>query len=459
MFTHTPRRTLEYVIKQLSPVPNPERRQILSIAEIIVGHDYMLIVFPCSSSCPSMECLRSHLRFKNESPCVDEWTRLGDAFGSNDSIIDVRLRVGRNNVSIEMEQCMQAFFAGMEKNKCISMLQIDIYFIPNNNHSICLDIPNALFKTKIKSLELRNIRRQALTEIQAQYFTRWLQGISSLLSLNINFLVLTGYYTGPDRWSRVAPTDEIFLSILHQCNNINSLTLTCNSLTQCSLIASFLGDQTARGSIMNTLDIDVNCPIDSFRQRILDREREAFDQEQQFIEVIIEGLIGNTTLKVLHFDNYFRRRSYQNRLVDVHDSFAKVLCNTSSIENICNSNHTLLEITPDRCSRGIVENCLLLNKNCNKEQVKRAKIFKYYFIGEFSLSPFIAMSVSLLPSVLASISCETSWFRTSAVYKRPKLTQSAIYRMLKGNPDLCNVNSRIATVTSDNTNDRKRQKI
>ena len=117
MSTHTPKRTLEYVIKQLSPVPNPERRQILSIAEIIVGHDYMLIVFPCSSSCPSMECLRSHLRFKNESPRVDEWARLGDAFGCNDSIIDVRLRVGRNNVSIEMEQCMQAFFAGMEKKQ------------------------------------------------------------------------------------------------------------------------------------------------------------------------------------------------------------------------------------------------------------------------------------------------------------------------------------------------------
>ena len=70
------------------------------------------------------------------------------------------------------------------------------------------------------------------------------------------------------------------------------------------------------------------------------------------------------------------------------------------------------------------------NKNANKQEVSSKKIARYYFVGKFGISPFADMPVTLIPEVL------------SLIEGGSKNKQSAIFRMLKCNPDLCNVSSR-----------------
>ena len=67
----------------------------------------------------------------------------------------------------------------------------------------------------------------------------------------------------------------------------------------------------------------------------------------------------------------------------------------------------------------MIETCLELNKNATKEKVIRQKIARYYFTGEFDISPFLGMPVSVLPEVLGLIEGDD-------IYQ-----QSAIFRMLK----------------------------
>ena len=49
----------------------------------------------------------------------------------------------------------------------------------------------------------------------------------------------------------------------------------------------------------------------------------------------------------------------------------------------------------------ITEEYLELNKNTKKDEVIRKKIARYYFVGEFDISPFTPLSV--IPEVLSLI--------------------------------------------------------
>lgn len=86
---------------------------------------------------------------------------------------------------------------------------------------------------------------------------------------------------------------------------------------------------------------------------------------------------------------------------------SSVLCDPSSIESIRNSNHTIEQIqcSPEHIwnnEEGILIGDLVeLNKNPNKEQVSRIKILRYYFAGEFIISPFSTMSASVLPNIMS----------------------------------------------------------
>ena len=153
--------------------------------------------------------------------------------------------------------------------------------------------------------------------------------------------------------------------------------------------------------------------------------------------MIIDGLKnGNTCLETLYIfcckgDTFFT-------------SAQTLLCDTTSIESICLSNHTLIELQPflesevrfdvfseQEVKFGIIVDSLRLNRNSNKNRVIREKISRYYFVGNFDVSPFVKLPVSVVPSVLGMI-------------KGKKLDrQSAIFRLLKSIPDLCNVVSRV----------------
>ena len=87
-------------------------------------------------------------------------------------------------------------------------------------------------------------------------------------------------------------------------------------------------------------------------------------------------------------------------------------------------------ITMQKITFDMVLDCLEKNKNANKQEVTRKKVARYYFVGKFDISPFADMPVTLIPEVLSLIEEDN-------INK-----QSAIFRMLKCIPDLCNISSR-----------------
>lgn len=58
----------------------------------------------------------------------------------------------------------------------------------------------------------------------------------------------------------------------------------------------------------------------------------------------------------------------------------------------------------------------------------RNKILRFYFVGEFDVSPFMKMPLSALPKVISQIEGNAK--------------QSAMYRLLKNIPELCNDSGR-----------------
>jgi hypothetical protein len=83
-----------------------------------------------------------------------------------------------------------------------------------------------------------------------------------------------------------------------------------------------------------------------------------------------------------------------------------------------------------------------LNRNEDKTQVVRNKILKYYFVGDFDVTPFANMPVSVVPEVISQIRCETK--------------QSAIFRLLKSIPELSSVTNRC--LETEQSSKAKRQK-
>lgn len=83
-------------------------------------------------------------------------------------------------------------------------------------------------------------------------------------------------------------------------------------------------------------------------------------------------------------------------------ALANVLCNKSTIESICASNHTLQwsgpSIPPD------IKEYYKLNRNEDKIEVTRQKIIKYHFLnGESNIDKFVNMELTELPHAISWI--------------------------------------------------------
>jgi hypothetical protein len=73
--------------------------------------------------------------------------------------------------------------------------------------------------------------------------------------------------------------------------------------------------------------------------------------------------------------------------------------------------------------------------NENKANVVRNKIIQFYFVGEFDISPFVNMPLSVLPKVMGQI--------------EGKDKQFAVYRLLKWIPETCYVCERVSSDQHD----------
>jgi hypothetical protein len=109
--------------------------------------------------------------------------------------------------------------------------------------------------------------------------------------------------------------------------------------------------------------------------------------------------------------------------IDSEFETSKILCDVSSIQSISNSNHTLHGLSVDYELSTLTQQCL------EKTKVARDKIFRFYFVGEFAISPFSGMAISVLPEVMSRIAEQNK--------------HSAIFRLLQHIPELCNDSDRV----------------
>lgn len=137
-------------------------------------------------------------------------------------------------------------------------------------------------------------------------------------------------------------------------------------------------------------------------------------------------MVGNTQLESLWIDE----NEHEDCAPDCFD-IDKLLCD-SSFESIANSNHILTDLVIRGIPRSRLERCCLLFCDRNKAKVIRKKILRYYFVGEFDVSPFSNMAISVLPEIMSQIDED----------KRSEDKITAIYRLLRYLPELCNVSER-----------------
>ena len=360
---------------------------------------------------------------------IEQMTRLGESIGISKLIheccIQIKVSSGTmdpNNFLRSLDnapsyQRLQSIYRGIESNTSIKTLTLDLESIgiPRNESFSLLNFQNAQFISNFNDFRILNINSVTLNDDDSTVIAQALAGMLSLVSLNIRYL---------------ATRASAFRTIISACpSSVEWLYISCDTAEHCSILASFLQSNHLMVSHLNVTKKDsIVVEEDSL---------DSFQLSEQEASMIIDGLKnGNTCLETLYIfcckgDTFFT-------------SAQTLLCDTTSIESICLSNHTLIELQPflesevrfdvfseQEVKFGIIVDSLRLNRNSNKNRVIREKISRYYFVGNFDVSPFVKLPVSVVPSVLGMI-------------KGKKLDrQSAIFRLLKSIPDLCNVVSRV----------------
>eukprot|EP00956_Cyclotella_meneghiniana_P034821 scaffold108453_cov38-Cyclotella_meneghiniana.AAC.2 len=350
----------------------------------------------------------------------NDWERLGAAIGRNATVYYLSMvrdgladLIENIHISRKLFQCMEAFYRGLQLNTSIEVLDISMDLFPFDGSLPTLNLQEVRFKKSLKELRLEG-PRGTINDNQSAMIESILES-TSLETFNV--------------CNCTFETDTAFSRVILACSKTASLIVRCGSLSQYDSVAALLRDPR---SILSLIYFDG-------------------DIDERGLSTIATGLTNNTTLRKLHFYRY----SGDWR------PMVKALCDTSSIEQIIASNHTL-ESVSNRNVPYHFQDYLTLNTSTNKEQVIRTKIARYYFQGDFDLSTLANMDMKCFPRVLAMIgggemNCNAATFRGVDTINQ----QSAIFRILKCIPGLCNVSSRIngnGDSASDST-ENKRQKV
>jgi hypothetical protein len=353
---------------------------------------------------------------------VAAWRQLGRAIKNNPTIKVLFLanndigprddRIERSEVSAA--ECYEAFFIELKNNTSIERLGINSidpvlqmfdlgYFLQNN--------------TNLKYLTLRS--RRLVTPEQVNFIASALAGVQ-LRSFDIEYL-----QNGDN---------GAFEQIMSACSGVEKLGVKCYTHFKFIALAALLRNPLSMLQILIATDIDHGdmnideLSITSAQSHQLFDNSDIEDDEgsveidadmavNEISQSLAYGLAGNTKLRKL-FLNLDTRREFDLDML---------LCNSTTLQNICNSNHTLEHV--DHSCTSFTSECLKLNRNENKNIVIQNKVMQFYFVGSFDLAPFASMPHSVLAKVMS-------------VGQAMRNKQTAIFELLRGIPELCNVSSR-----------------
>lgn len=356
--------------------------------------------------------------FSDELHDPSQWRRLGAAVRKSTFL---NLFIRNHSTRDTEQQCIDAFWSEAKHTKFICNLQINTsagesmdhcaWLIQHSNATVLR--MGTMHGAVMMSLEQSAVLSTAIRTKQ------WKE-----ISHNRCYFQVGAFEQLVESFAR----SDVYLS-------------TCRSQSQFTALAGLLRDAT---TMIKRLDLYLEETVD-------------VDQEQA-ARTITASVVGNTQLKQLNI-YHVQRQDFDDkdsRYLRAWNCFEKLLCDAASIERISTSNNTLVEFkyrimrlnhsladwshypypynrrTPtcwENCSFLRVRQCLELNENPDKAEVTRNKILQFYLVGEFDLTPFSNMAVSVLPEVLSQIA------RTDKL--------SALYRLLKGIPDLSNVYDRV----------------
>eukprot|EP00956_Cyclotella_meneghiniana_P015961 scaffold24882_cov38-Cyclotella_meneghiniana.AAC.2 len=333
---------------------------------------------------------------------VDGWNQLGAAIGrSKITLRKLELNLDEDynmNISNEGFRCIEALFRGLQSISSIQDFRINTEFLSNGGTLPLFDMQGARFKRSLKRLMLFSYDN-AITDDQSDVIGSFLES-TSLERCNVRYCIFD------------VTNEESFRRIMLACSKVKYLAVEFTSLSQSAAVAELLADPR---SILSEISIFGN----------IDKER---------LSTIAAGLVDNTTLKCMYLHDYSEDWS----------PMIAALCNTSSIERIIASNHTFKEVSSEKNNAPILlQDYLTLNEETNKSLVIRTKIARYYFRGDFDISTFASMDVKCLPRMLTMIGGGETNSNAVTFRKEDAIHQvSAIFRLLKCIPDLCNISSR-----------------
>jgi hypothetical protein len=121
----------------------------------------------------------------------------------------------------------------------------------------------------------------------------------------------------------------------------------------------------------------------------------------EVMQSFADALANNKRLKELNFGDFSNLEDVWNP--ESYAPMANILCNTSSILNTFNSNHTLEKVC-DTWNETLLplESVLQINRENSVSQAARLKIIKTHFSGsEINMRPFVEMNLSVRPHAIA----------------------------------------------------------
>ena len=327
---------------------------------------------------------------RDEKFVVAMWQHFGRIF-SEHSLSDFVFKikdVGEEGHGIDslalMAPCLAAFFDELKHNKTIRKISLDVFAIP------MFDLTRFLQNGYTESLTLESNSESRVTQ-------ETLSAISTALECaHLKELNIQGLHINDEN------QNNVFRQVVKSCAGVTNLFVDLDS--DCSYIVALLRNPKAATQSMTISGYSTSKMV-----------------QQRAICEIASSLRCNTKLKELNLGFTLAPNEI--------NVFENVLCDASSIESICKSNHTLgylhVAFEGGQLAEASVRILpLKLNRNENKTEVIQNKIMQYYFIGDCDMNPFVSMPISVLPEVMR-------------LGEGMSNKQNSIFKLLKSIPELC----------------------
>jgi Ran GTPase-activating protein (RanGAP) involved in mRNA processing and transport len=281
-----------------------------------------------------------------------------------------------------------------------------------------LDISyNSIGDIGVKALANALVNNSCLRELDLSYNSISGAGVNALASVLHNpNSALEMFSIGGNSTGDIGVT-AISTILLHPSSTLEKLDISRNSISDIGMNA--LTDALVNNRMLKELSIDENPDVTPAGwanfSNVLRNPTSALEMlkvwgysineedvlNDEVVQSFVDALANNKKLKELNVGNFSYLVNEWNP--ESYAPMANILCNTSSILNTFNSNHTLERVC-NMWSDSLLplESLLQINRENSVSAAARLKIIKTHFRGsEINMQPFMVMGLSVRPHAIA----------------------------------------------------------